>query len=66
MKTKKGGKSVYELTRESNIARNKELLRQIMKDSQIESTKKGDDELGMTKKKESSREEQRRGSTPLQ
>ena len=66
VKTKKGGKSVYELTRESNIARNKELLRQIMKDSQIESTKKGDDESGMTKKKESSREEQRRGSTPLQ
>ena len=63
---KKGGKSVYELTRESNIARNKELLHQIMKDSQIESTKKGDDESGMTKKKESSREEQRRGSTPLQ
>ena len=66
VKTKKGGKSVYALTRESNIARNKELLRQIMKDSQIESTKKGDDESGMTKKKESSREEQRRGSTPLQ
>ena len=68
---KNDGKSEYERSREANIARNNELLRQVeerypMEPFQKGDKKKGDGQERKTKKKEKVHREPRRSSVRIQ
>lgn len=68
---KNDGKSEYERSREANIARNNELLRQVeerypMEPFQKGDKKKGDGQERKTKKKEKVHREPRRSSARIQ